>query len=352
MPTSWPDWPSVDDGPRPFALAALAADGAHLHPRARRRRTSSTGRSRRSSSAIPALVERAIVTLASRPRPAAHRRPRHRQELAGRAARRGVCGNSRTSSRAPPAPPRIRSSIPGTWRWSSPQGQSRDSLIPSPIMTAMQRGALGRFEELTRCSLDVQDALISILSREVRHDPRAEGRRAWSSRSPASTSSPRPTPATAASTSCPPRSSAASTSCTIPIVTNKKTEKEIVLFRTRSCWRGTGSRWRCRPRCSTSCSRPSPTCARRRPRPTSEDAAAGVALSTAEQIGVLEDAVLHGHFFGDGDARRRDAGALAGRHAGAADPGGRVDPEQVLARRGGEERQGAEGRVGTVCSRW
>jgi MoxR-like ATPase len=43
-------------------------------------------------------------------------------------------------------------------------GQSKDSMIPSPIMTAMQRGEMGRFEELTRCTSDVQDALISILS--------------------------------------------------------------------------------------------------------------------------------------------------------------------------------------------
>src|SRR3954465_8079109 len=43
-------------------------------------------------------------------------------------------------------------------------GQSRDSLIPSPIMTAMRKGEMGRFEELTRCTSDVQDALISILS--------------------------------------------------------------------------------------------------------------------------------------------------------------------------------------------
>lgn len=44
------------------------------------------------------------------------------------------------------------------------KGQSRESMIPSPIMTAMERGVIGRFEELTRSTSDVQDALISILS--------------------------------------------------------------------------------------------------------------------------------------------------------------------------------------------
>src|SRR5918994_7928393 len=44
------------------------------------------------------------------------------------------------------------------------KGQSRQAMIPSPIMTAMDQGQIGRFEELTRATSDVQDALISILS--------------------------------------------------------------------------------------------------------------------------------------------------------------------------------------------
>ena len=47
------------------------------------------------------------------------------------------------------------------------KGQSRESMIPSPIMTAMETGAIGRFEELTRSTSDVQDALISILSEKT-----------------------------------------------------------------------------------------------------------------------------------------------------------------------------------------
>src|SRR4051812_24088932 len=54
-------------------------------------------------------------------------------------------------------------------------GQSRDSLIPSPIMTAMKKGEMGRFEELTRCTSDVQDALISILSEKYVSVPELSG---------------------------------------------------------------------------------------------------------------------------------------------------------------------------------
>src|SRR5262245_59444354 len=45
-----------------------------------------------------------------------------------------------------------------------PEGPRPQNLIPSPTMVAMREGSLLRFEELTRCVPDVQDALVSILS--------------------------------------------------------------------------------------------------------------------------------------------------------------------------------------------
>lgn len=47
------------------------------------------------------------------------------------------------------------------------EGPSTAALVPSPVMTAMQRGSLVRIEELTRIPADVQDALISILSEKT-----------------------------------------------------------------------------------------------------------------------------------------------------------------------------------------
>jgi MoxR-like ATPase len=47
------------------------------------------------------------------------------------------------------------------------EGPSEQALVPSPVMTAMRRGALVRIEELTRIPADVQDALISILSEKT-----------------------------------------------------------------------------------------------------------------------------------------------------------------------------------------
>jgi MoxR-like ATPase len=44
------------------------------------------------------------------------------------------------------------------------EGPSRRALVESPLMRAMQTGAIARVEELTRIPADVQDSLITILS--------------------------------------------------------------------------------------------------------------------------------------------------------------------------------------------
>ena len=46
-------------------------------------------------------------------------------------------------------------------------GPSREALVPSPVMRAMEEGRLVRVEELTRIPSDVQDALISVLSEKT-----------------------------------------------------------------------------------------------------------------------------------------------------------------------------------------
>lgn len=44
------------------------------------------------------------------------------------------------------------------------KGPSKDALVPSPLMRAMEQGKTARVEELTRIPADVQDTLITILS--------------------------------------------------------------------------------------------------------------------------------------------------------------------------------------------
>lgn len=47
------------------------------------------------------------------------------------------------------------------------EGPSEKALVPSPVLTAMRSGKIVRFEEITRCPPEVQDALISILSEKA-----------------------------------------------------------------------------------------------------------------------------------------------------------------------------------------
>src|SRR5206468_6858612 len=102
----------------------------------------------------------------------------------------------------------------------------------SPIMTAMQGGETGRFEELTRCSSDVQDALISLLSEKYVTIPELKGDNVVFA-SPGfniiATANSRDRGVNDLSTALKRRFNFVQ----IPVVTSKKTEKEIVLFRTR-----------------------------------------------------------------------------------------------------------------------
>ncbi|MDZ4684284.1 MAG: AAA family ATPase [Planctomycetaceae bacterium] len=53
-----------------------------------------------------------------------------------------------------------------TWNYAMliAHGPSPEALIRSPIFRAMESGSLARFEEITRCASEVQDAMISLLS--------------------------------------------------------------------------------------------------------------------------------------------------------------------------------------------
>lgn len=47
------------------------------------------------------------------------------------------------------------------------EGPSERSLVPAPLYRAMQGGLIVRFEEITRCPLEIQDTMLSVLSDRV-----------------------------------------------------------------------------------------------------------------------------------------------------------------------------------------
>jgi MoxR-like ATPase len=55
------------------------------------------------------------------------------------------------------------------------EGPSGKSLVPAPLYRGMQDGKIVRFEEITRCPIEIQDVLLSILSDRVMAIPELDG---------------------------------------------------------------------------------------------------------------------------------------------------------------------------------
>ena len=50
-------------------------------------------------------------------------------------------------------------------------GPSRQALVPSPLLTGMEKGIITRFEEITRTPAEIQDSLISVMSDQILNIP-------------------------------------------------------------------------------------------------------------------------------------------------------------------------------------
>ena len=178
------------------------------------------------------------------------------------------------------------------------KGQSLDALIDSPIMTAMKLGALARFEELTRCTSDVQDALISILSEKYVSIPELSGDNIVYAKpgfNIIATANSRDRGVNDLSSALKRRFNFV----TIPIVTNAKAEKEIVMFRTADLMARNKFNVEVPPALLDILVQTFADLRASQDKSQGEDGQLESALSTAEQIGVLEDAILHSQFFGD-----------------------------------------------------
>ncbi|NLU79265.1 AAA family ATPase [Micromonospora sp. HNM0581] len=193
------------------------------------------------------------------------------------------------------------------------KGQSRESMIPSPIMTAMEQGVLGRFEELTRSTSDVQDALISILSEKYVSIPELNDDNIVFAKpgfSIIATANSRDRGVNDLSSALKRRFNFVR----IPVVTNKRSEAEIVRFRTEELLRRHRVELEVPPTLLDILLQSFADLRAAAASATSDDDKLESALSTAEQIGVLEDAVLHSQFFGDRTLR---AATLAGSMVGS-----------------------------------
>ena len=188
------------------------------------------------------------------------------------------------------------------------KGQSRESMIPSPIMNAMESGTIGRFEELTRSTSDVQDALISILSEKYVSVPELDDDNIVFAKpgfSIIATANSRDRGVNDLSSALKRRFNFVR----IPVVTNKKSEAEIVRFRTEELLRRHQIELDVPPTLLDVLLRSFADLRAAADAAGSDDEKLESALSTAEQIGVLEDAILHSNFFGERALTARTLGS-------------------------------------------
>lgn len=114
-----------------------------------------------------ALVERALVTLASNRALLLIGEPGTAKSLFGELLAAAISGDSTLTIQGGAAT--TEDQIKYGWNYALllNEGPGERALVPAPLLTGMQRGQLVRFEEITRCAAEVQDSLLSVLSERV-----------------------------------------------------------------------------------------------------------------------------------------------------------------------------------------
>jgi MoxR-like ATPase len=185
------------------------------------------------------------------------------------------------------------------------EGPTPQNLIPSPTMVAMRAGGLLRFEELTRCVPDVQDALVSILSDKAVAVPELPGEAMVFAKpgfNVIATANTRDQGVNELSAALKRRFNFVY----IPIVGDQKTEVKIVQQRSAELL----ERYNLPAKLTPAVIELLATVFREIRNGKTGDGVSlkkpSTTLSTAEAIGVALDAALHARFFGGGDVGPAD----------------------------------------------
>jgi MoxR-like ATPase len=158
-----------DDGPRPPGWA-LSLDAA-------RRFVVGDPRDGISRKFVgdPSLIDRALVTLATTRGLMLVGEPGTAKSLLSELIAAAVSGDSTLTIQGGAAT--TEDQIRYSWNYALlvAEGPSTRSLVPAPMLRGMAEGKVVRFEEITRCPLEVQDALLSPLSERVLAIPELTG---------------------------------------------------------------------------------------------------------------------------------------------------------------------------------
>jgi MoxR-like ATPase len=130
---------------------------------------------RRKMVCAPSLVDRCMVTLATSRALLLVGEPGTAKSLLSELLAAAVSGQSTLTVQGGAST--TEDQIKYTWNYALlvSEGPSLRALVPAPVYIGMKLGRLVRFEEITRCPLEVQDSLLSLLSDRVLAVPELEG---------------------------------------------------------------------------------------------------------------------------------------------------------------------------------
>ncbi len=117
------------------------------------------------------MIERAIVTLAGNRGLMLVGEPGTAKTMISELISAAVCGCSSNTVQGTAGT--TEDNVKYSWNYAMllAKGPVREAIIPAPVFIGMEKGIITRFEEITRCPLEVQDILISIMSDKVMNIP-------------------------------------------------------------------------------------------------------------------------------------------------------------------------------------
>ena len=123
----------------------------------------------------PSLVDRAMVTLATERGLMLVGEPGTAKSLLSELLAAAISGRSTVTIQGGASV--TEDQIKYSWNYALlvAEGPTTRALVPAPVYEAMRDGTIVRFEEITRCPLEVQDTLLAVLSDRVLAVPELEG---------------------------------------------------------------------------------------------------------------------------------------------------------------------------------
>lgn len=112
----------------------------------------------------PALVERCVITLAGSRGLMLVGEPGTAKSMLSELLSAAICGTSGLVVQGTAGTTEDQLRYGWNYAMLLGNGPTPEALVPSPVMRAMENGAIARIEEITRCLPEVQDSLVSLLS--------------------------------------------------------------------------------------------------------------------------------------------------------------------------------------------